>query len=110
LDWYHDVLDLDVTEYGINFLNPNLFTLITFDSEAGNTVLNFTVDNLEEFIDKLSSKGVKVIQEIKVVEYGKFARIADVLGNTVELWEPFTDSYKQMVEKEIKEFNKELGG
>ncbi len=104
LQWYRDVLELGVTEYGINFLAPNKFTLITFDSKtAGQAVLNFTVDDLDCFLEKLTCKGVKVIQNTKVYEFGKFARIEDPYGNAVELWEPFDENYIQMVQKEITE-------
>lgn len=107
LNWYHEILGLDITEYGINFLGPNKFTLITFDNkESSKTVLNFTVDNLDNFLEKLKNNNVKIIQEIKVYEYGKFAQIEDVIGNTIELWEPFDNNYVKMVEKEIDDFSK----
>lgn len=103
LDWYGDVLGLDISEYGINFLMPNQFTLITFDdNENAKSTLNFTVDNLDVFMKALTEKGVKVIQEIKTYDYGKFAQIEDVLGNVVELWEPFDGAYRDMVTKEIE--------
>ncbi|MBM7614879.1 VOC family protein [Alkaliphilus hydrothermalis] len=109
LNWYHEVLGLDITEYGINFLSPNKCTLITFDNkESSETVLNFTVNNLEEFLQSLKNKNVKIIQDIKAYEYGKFAQIEDILGNIVELWEPNDDNYKNMVKKEIDDFNKKL--
>lgn len=107
LNWYHEILGLDITEYGINFLGPNKFTLTTFDNkESSKTVLNFTVDNLVNFLEKLKNNNVKIIQEIKVYEYGKFAQIEDVIGNTIELWEPFDNNYVKMVEKEIYDFSK----
>lgn len=104
LDWYRDILGLDVSEYGINFLYPNQFTLITFDDrESAKTTLNFTVDHLEDFMETMVNKSVKVIQEIKTYEYGKFAQIEDVLGNVVELWEPYEEVYKEMVRKEVED-------
>lgn len=107
LNWYHETLGLDITEYGINFLTPNKFTLITFDdNKSGKTVLNFTVDNLDNFLESLKNKNVKIVQDTKVYEYGKFAQIKDILGNIVELWEPFDDNYIKMVEKEIDDLKK----
>ncbi|MDH8677414.1 hypothetical protein QE109_04600 [Fusibacter bizertensis] len=109
LDWYRDTLGLDVSEYGINFLYPNQFTLITYDDrENAKTTLNFTVDNLEEFMETLVNKSVKVIQEIKTYEYGRFAQIEDVLGNVVELWEPYEEAYKEMVNKELEASSTEI--
>lgn len=102
LEWYKEVLGLDVSEYGINFLAPNVFTLITFNSdEHAKTVLNFTVDHLDEMMVQLLQKKVKILKQIETVDFGKFAQIEDVLGNTVELWEPFEDVYIEMVNKEV---------
>lgn len=109
LEWYGDVLGLDISDYGINFLVPNRFTLITFDdSESAKTTLNFTVDDLETFMLTVTDKGVKVIQEIKTYDYGKFAQIEDVLGNVVELWEPYDDAYREMVTKEIESMSESM--
>lgn len=104
-NWYHEILGLDITEYGINFLSPNKFTLITFDNkDPGKSILNFTVDNLDVFLESLINKNVKIVQDIKVYDFGKFAQIEDILGNVVELWEPFDENYVKMVEKEINDF------
>lgn len=106
LKWYKEVLELDVTDYGINFLVPNKFTLITFDrSEDNEAILNFTVDNLEQYLEKLRVKGVHIYKEIKIYEYGKFAQIKDIVGNRIELWEPFEKEYIDMVKKEVNEFS-----
>lgn len=105
LDWYHDVLNLDVSSYGVNFLDPNSLTLITFDSKnEGQTVLNFSVDSLADYLEMLRSKGVKIVQEMQVFDFGKFARIEDALGNQVELSELVEERYRAMVEKEIADY------
>lgn len=105
LNWYDEVLELNITEYGINFLVPNKLTLITFDNkENESSILNFTVDNLENFMKIMRAKGVKIIKDISFFDYGKFAQIEDILGNCIELWEPFEKEYIQMVEKEILDF------
>ena len=58
LKWYRDVLELDVSEFGINFLEPNLITLITFSKKGENeAVLNFAVDDLDGFLQKIKGKG-----------------------------------------------------
>lgn len=106
LNWYKDVLKLDITEYGINFLIPNELTLITFNKGQGETVLNFTVDDLETFMVELKTKEVVIEQEIETYDYGKFARIKDPFGTTVELWETYEDNYIQMVNKEIEDHEK----
>lgn len=98
---------MNITDYGINFLIPNKLTLITFDnSEQGRSSLNFTVDNLNHFMDNIRAEGVKIIKDISVCDYGKFAQIEDILGNCIELWEPYENEYIQMVEKESEDFKR----
>lgn len=110
LKWYDEVLEVDTSEYGISFLEPNIFTLITFTSSKNNkTVLNFTVDNLDMYMNKLRKKNVKIIKEIQQYSYGKFAQIEDIYGDTIELWEPDYDGYLEMVKNEIeKQKNKSI--
>lgn len=104
LRWYQEVLGLDITEYGLNFLTPNELTLITFDKSDGETVLNFTVDNLDVFMEELKTKDVIIHQEIKEYDYGKFAQIKDPYGTTVELWETKKENYIKMVKKEMTDY------
>ncbi|MBI9011034.1 MAG: hypothetical protein JEZ08_02300 [Clostridiales bacterium] len=104
LNWYQDVLGLDITEYGINFLIPNELTLITFDNEEGEATLNFTVDNLEVFLEELRAKDVVIHQEIEDYDYGKFAKIKDPYGKIVELWETKKENYIKMVKKEMADY------
>jgi len=99
------VLELDVSEYGINFLEPNLMTLITFSRKSkDDAVLNFTVDNLEEYLDKLKKRGVKIAKEITEYAFGIFAHIEDPAGNIIELCRLKQKEYKKMVQNEINEF------
>ena len=107
LKWYKEVLGLDITEYGINFLLPNEFTLITFQNDGDDAVLNFTVDHLDEFLEELREKDVHIHQEIQDYDYGKFAQIKDPFGTLVELWETKPANYIKMVEKEIEDYKKE---
>lgn len=106
LDWYHDILGLEVSEFGINFLTPNETTLITFEEGQGPTTLNFSVDDLETFMTELKSKGVKVHHDIKEHDYGKFAQILDPMGQIVELAEIKKEQYIGMVNKEVDDYRK----
>jgi len=103
LKWYHEILGLEISEYGINLLEPNVFTLITFEKGLGEAALNFTVDNMTEMMEMLALKNVKIHKPLEDFKYGKFLQILDLYGNVVELWEPKHDAYKKMVEEEIKE-------
>jgi len=51
-------------------------------------MINFRVQNLEGLVNKLRENGVKIVDSIEVVEYGKFVHIMDPYGNKIELWEP----------------------
>ena len=107
LKWYRDVLNVKVSEYGVNYIVGNQLTLLTFKRKSARAaIINFTVDNLEEMLDQLKSKGVKVVQEIEKYPYGDFAQIEDILGNVIELWKPNEKEYRAMIEEEIKDFSK----
>lgn len=106
--WYEEVLELDVTDYGLNFLKPSVLTLVTFDAEATEAILNFSVDDLDGFIKKLSLKGVELYKEVETFSYGKFAQIKDLAGNVIELWEPFVDKYVDVVQKEVQEYKENV--
>lgn len=104
LKWYNEVLELDVSEYGVNILRPNIFTLISFNRSENEAILNFTVDDIEEFSDKLKRKNVTIHKALDTYKYGKFLQIKDIAGNIIELWEPVEGFYKDMVAKEINEY------
>jgi len=105
LKWYSDVLGLDVSDYGINFLEPNLMTLITFNRKPDDeAILNFAVDDLDDYVDKLKDKDVEVHKEVDTYPFGKFAQIKDIAGNIIELCQLNDDKYAAMVQEEIKQF------
>lgn len=51
-------------------------------------MINYRVDDLAGLLDNLRAAGVEVLQGPESHENGKFAWIADLDGNKVELWEP----------------------
>jgi len=107
-DWYRDVLGVMVSEYGVNFYSRMQFTILTFKRENDNSaIINFTVDNIEEMLNQLRKKEVKVVKEIENYSYGKFAQIEDILGNVIELWEPMKKEYEEMINKEVASYNSE---
>jgi predicted enzyme related to lactoylglutathione lyase len=59
-----------------------------FDPGKAPFMFNFRVDDLDAVLDALREEGVQIIGEIKAYDYGRFARIIDLEGNPVELWEP----------------------
>ena len=105
--WYDEILNIRVSDFGVSFLEPNVLTHITFNRKSdSDAILNFTVDNLEEYMINLKKLNVKIVSEIKVYDYGKFCQIEDILGNVIEFWEPFVQNYIKMANKESKKYKK----
>jgi predicted enzyme related to lactoylglutathione lyase len=102
-DWYRQCLGIDIQDWGAlfkyrDFENPeseryNVFSIFSqrsdyFKPSDSNFMINFVVENLNELLVELKTKGVSVIGEIKEDEFGKFAWVVDPEGNKIELWEP----------------------
>ena len=111
--WYEEQLGLKTTEYGstfefrkssrpdeIGYLQWSPFSEDTdyFSPSDKQFMINYRVDNLEELVKELRTKGVTILDEIETYGYGKFVHILDPENNKIELWEPvdkvFTDLYK----------------
>lgn len=106
--WYEDVLGLTCNDYGVLFKfnttdqNPGFLQLGTFEANTEyfgsinqQAMLNFRVDDLEEFLLFLASHHVKIVNEIEEYPYGKFLHIEDPEGNRIELWEPVDNEFSQ---------------
>jgi predicted enzyme related to lactoylglutathione lyase len=59
-----------------------------FSPSKSSLMINYRVDNLDEFLAQLRDGGVEVVGGPESHENGKFAWIMDPDGNKVELWEP----------------------
>ena len=55
---------------------------------ANQWMVNYRVDALDELLAKLRDEGVRVEEETKEDENGKFGWCWDLEGNRIELWEP----------------------
>ena len=102
--WYEENLGLPTDQYGtmfksrdidnpdeINYLQWSPFDKKTdyFDPSKKEFMINYRVQNIEEFIKILKEKGITVLDEItEYGEIGKFVHILDPEGNKIELWEP----------------------
>ena len=51
-------------------------------------MINFAVDDLGAFIDRLQKKGVTILKRDDSDPFGKFAWIIDPDGTKIELWQP----------------------
>ncbi|HEY1749032.1 MAG: VOC family protein [Rhizomicrobium sp.] len=99
--WYRDVLGISVESWGGAMLrydapgHPSVAVWNAFpettDYTAPSTrefMLDFAVDDLDAFIAKLETKGVKILKRDDSDPSGKFAWIMDPDGTKIELWQP----------------------
>ena len=99
--WYRDVLGTKVEAWGGAMLpydapnHPSVLTLDVFkdgsdymEPSKREFMLNFAVDDLAAFLDRLKAKGVPILKRDDSDTSGKFAWIVDPDGTKIELWEP----------------------
>ncbi len=95
-DWYIKVLGIDIQEYVWNQeAGPTVFEPFKQNTDYfpadKQWMINFRVNDLKELIADLEAKGITVEQKDEwnaMPEVGTFARIHDLEGNPVELWQP----------------------
>ena len=110
-DWYKNSLGLKTDQWGAPFEfrmadRPDIraytqwstFPSDTkyFDPSENEFMINYRVENLEEYIEELKKKGVVICDEIETFDYGKFIHILDVDGRKIELWEPVDKAFDSM--------------
>ena len=116
-DWYEKHLHVASDQYGTSFewrksddpdekgftaWSPMKEDTSYFAPSAHSFMINYRVENLEEFIPILKDEGVNVVGEIESFEYGKFAHIMDPDGQKIELWEPNDSAYDEMLTVRMK--------
>jgi len=101
-EWYVEKLGLKPDESGYIYfkwtdLTPPGYTLWApfpedtkyFEPSKAESMINFVVNDIEEYIDEVKAKGVHVHERgVEETEQGKFAWILDPEGNKIEIWEP----------------------
>lgn len=103
-DWYFDILEIEIhPEYFYASFEPKrmaeinnsaqVFSLMSANSEyfepsKSGFMLNFCVDDLEYFIEKLKTHNIQILWQDLENDHGKFAHILDPEGNKIELWQP----------------------
>ena len=103
--WYRDVLGIKLEAWGgaaMTYDAPKHPPAVIFNAFSQTTkymepstrefMLNFAVDDLSAFLDRLKSKGVTVLKRDDSDPSGKFAWIVDPEGTKIELWEPKADA------------------
>ena len=102
--WYRDVLGIKLEEWGGVAMrydaagHPPVITLNAFkqtthymDPSTREYMLDFAVNNLAAFLDRLKAKGVAILKREDGPD-GDFAWILDPDGTKIELWEPKAQS------------------
>lgn len=102
-EWYAKNLGFEVNEWGAtfesrDFNNPEKINSVQwspfkkddeyFSPSKKDFMINYTVQNIEGFVNQLKENGVTLLGEIATYDYGKFVHIIDAEGNKIELWEP----------------------
>ena len=98
--WYREVLGINLESWGGAILRYDapghppmaLWNAMPDGSDeiAPSTrdfMINFAVDDLDAYVAKLESKGVKILKR-QADQTGKFAEILDPDGTKIELWQP----------------------
>lgn len=100
--WYEEKLGLKPDKQGyIYFMWEDLaapgYTLWApfpedtkyFQPSQAESMINFVVSEIDQFVKELRAKGVGVDERgVETTEQGKFAWCMDPDGNRIELWEP----------------------
>lgn len=99
--WYHDVLGISLESWGgavMRYDAPGHPPMVLWNAMPANSeeiapskrefMINFAVDDLGAFIDRLQKKGVKILKRDDSDPFGKFASIIDPDGTKIELWQP----------------------
>ena len=99
--WYRDVLGIAMESWGgallrydapghppVLVLNMTAQTDKYFDPSTRDIMLDFAVDDMDAFIRRLESKGVKILKRDDTDPSGRFAWILDPDGTKIELWQP----------------------
>jgi predicted enzyme related to lactoylglutathione lyase len=97
--WYQDHLGVFITPQKENDpvwnqqAGPTSFTPFPektkyFGDPAKQWMINFRVGDLERMAAQLEAAGIAVKVDPTSYPYGRFARLHDPEGNTIELWQP----------------------
>lgn len=99
--WYRDVLGIRVETWGgamLRYDAPGHPPVLTFnvlkdgsaymEPSKREFMLNFAVDDLAAFLDRLKAKNVPILKRDDDDPSGKFAWIVDPDGTKIELWQP----------------------
>ncbi len=104
--WYRDVLGIKLEKWGgaaLRYDAPGHPPMVLWNALPANSdeispskrdfMINFAVDDLGAFVDRLRRKGVAILKRDDAGPYGKFAWIIDPDGTKIELWQPAANEH-----------------
>ena len=91
--WYHEVLDLPITDSATAQLGDTVWAAFDantdyFGPNRQAYMVNYRVDDLDASLQRLREVGATVSRDVQEDEYGRFAWAEDPEGNRFELWQP----------------------
>jgi predicted enzyme related to lactoylglutathione lyase len=100
--WYRDKLGIDSGQWGAmlkwrsaedNAEHMTIWSIFKSDTDYLNPskasfMINYIVDDLDAFLEKLRVAGVEIDPKRQDEDYGRFAWTYDPDGNKIELWQP----------------------
>lgn len=92
-EWYQGA---DSTKKGFSQWSPFSEKTKYFEPSTRDFMINYRVENLTQLVEELKKNGVKIVDTIETVDYGKFVHILDLENNKIELWEPNDIVYEKM--------------
>jgi predicted enzyme related to lactoylglutathione lyase len=103
-EWYTKNLGIEINDWGSssfetrNIHKPDEVNSLQwkpfkkgddyFSPSKKDFMVNYTVQNIEELVNKLKENVVTILDTIAGYDFGKFVHIMDPEGNKIELWEP----------------------
>ena len=113
-EWYSQHLGVSVDDHGVwshywreretpEHIGRTVWEVFAKDAEnfkssASPFMVNYRVDDLEEFLAELRQSGVTVLEETVEFPFGRLGWCIDPEGNKIELWEPANEEGQQSSE------------
>jgi lactoylglutathione lyase len=95
-NWYKETLGISMEDWNGTIMKPDpdnttVFSFFKEDSDyfpkEQSVMLNFQVENIEEWISHFNQLGVPLLREPERSEFGTFIWISDPEGRWIEIWE-----------------------
>jgi predicted enzyme related to lactoylglutathione lyase len=113
-EWYRDKLGLPCDKWGYVFKWRDIespyhksytqWSVMNrgtnyFDPAKQEFMVNYRIQNLDDYLARLQEKGAIQVGEIENYDYGRFAWILDGDGQKIELWEPVDKEFGKFLEE-----------